>query len=395
MQFTHEHREIQKTLHRFIDEEINPHVDEWEADEIFPAHEVFKKMGKLGLLGLCKPEEYGGAGLDYSYSLAMAEALGHIHCGGVPMAIGVQTDMCTPALARHGSEELKRNFLAPAIAGDMVGCIGVSEPAAGSDVSGIKTTARKDGDDYVITGQKMWITNSLQADWMCMLVNTGEGQSGAGGNPHKNKSLVMVPMRDGPGGKLTKGIEVAQKIRKIGMHSSDTGLIYFDEVRVPQRYRIGAEGQGFIYQMQQFQEERLWCAASTLESLNHCIQWTIDYAQERKLFGATLADQQWVQFKLAELKTEVEALRALTYRACDLYVNGQDVLELASMAKLKAGRLNREVPDTCLQFWGGMGFTLENKVSRMYRDGRLASIGGGADEVMLGILAKLMGIAKR
>lgn len=395
MQFTHEHHEIQKTLKRFIDEEINPHVDEWEAAEIFPAHEVFKKMGNLGLLGLCKPEEYGGQGLDYSYSLAMAEALGHIHCGGVPMAIGVQTDMCTPALARYGSEELKRQFLAPAIAGDMVGCIGVSEPAAGSDVSGIKSVARKDGDDYVITGQKMWITNSLQADWMCMLVNTGEGQSGAGGNPHKNKSLVMVPMRDGPGGKLTKGIEVAQKIRKIGMHSSDTGLIYFDEVRVPQRYRIGAEGQGFIYQMQQFQEERLWCAASTLESLNHCIQWTIDYAQERKLFGATLADQQWVQFKLAELKTEVEALRALTYRACDLYVNGQDVLELASMAKLKAGRLNREVPDTCLQFWGGMGFTLENKVSRMYRDGRLASIGGGADEVMLGILAKLMGIAKR
>ena len=395
MQFTHEHREIQKTLKRFIDEEINPHVDEWEAAEIFPAHEVFKKMGNLGLLGLCKPEEYGGQGLDYSYSLAMAEALGHIHCGGVPMAIGVQTDMCTPALARYGSEELKRQFLAPAIAGDMVGCIGVSEPAAGSDVSGIKSVARKDGDDYVITGQKMWITNSLQADWMCMLVNTGEGQSGAGGNPHKNKSLVMVPMRDGPGGKLTKGIEVAQKIRKIGMHSSDTGLIYFDEVRVPQRYRIGAEGQGFIYQMQQFQEERLWCAASTLESLNHCIQWTIDYAQERKLFGSTLADQQWVQFKLAELKTEVEALRALTYRACDLYVSGQDVLELASMAKLKAGRLNREVPDTCLKIWGGMGFTLENKVSRMYRDGRLASIGGGADEVMLGILAKLMGIAKR
>ena len=389
MQFTHEHREIQKTLKRFIDEEINPHVDEWEAAEIFPAHEVFKKMGNLGLLGLCKPEEYGGQGLDYSYSLAMAEALGHIHCGGVPMAIGVQTDMCTPALARYGSDELKRNFLAPAIAGDMVGCIGVSEPAAGSDVSGIKSVARKDGDDYVITGQKMWITNSLQADWMCMLVNTGEGPV------HKNKSLVMVPMRDGPNGKLTKGIEVAQKIRKIGMHSSDTGLIYFDEVRVPQRYRIGAEGQGFIYQMQQFQEERLWCAASTLESLNHCIQWTIDYAQERKLFGSTLADQQWVQFKLAELKTEVEALRALTYRACDLYVNGQDVLELASMAKLKAGRLNREVPDTCLQFWGGMGFTLENKVSRMYRDGRLASIGGGADEVMLGILAKLMGIAKR
>jgi citronellyl-CoA dehydrogenase len=387
MQFSHEHLEIQKTLKRFIDEKINPHVDEWEAAEIFPAHEVFKGLGDLGLLGLTKPEQFGGAGLDYSYSMAMTETLGHIHCGGVPMAIGVQTDMATPALARFGSDELRREFLAPAIAGDMVACIGVSEPGAGSDVAAIKSVARKDGDDYVITGQKMWITNSLQADWMCMLVNTGEGPV------HKNKSLVIVPMREN--GKLRKGIEVAQKIRKIGMNSSDTGLIYFDEVRVPQRNRIGVEGQGFIYQMQQFQEERLWAAASCLQALTNCIDWTIEWAQERKLFGAALADQQWVQFKLAEMKTEVESLRALTYRAGELYVSGQDVLELASMAKLKAGRLNRLVPDTCLQFWGGMGFTWENKVSRMFRDGRLASIGGGADEVMLQILARTMGIAKR
>jgi citronellyl-CoA dehydrogenase len=387
MQWTHEHQEIQKTLKRFIDAEINPHVDEWEAAEIFPAHEVFKKMGKLGLLGLTKPEAHGGAGLDYSYSLAMAEGLGHIECGGIPMAIGVQTDMCTPALARFGSEELQREFLAPAIAGDMVGCIGVSEPGAGSDVSGVKSRARKDGDDYVITGQKMWITNSLQADWMCMLVNTGEGPV------HKNKSLVMVPLREN--GKLRKGIEVAKKIKKIGMNSSDTGLLYFDEVRVPQRNRIGAEGQGFIYQMQQFQEERLWAAASCLQSLSNCIEWTVGWAQERKMFGSTLADQQWVQYKLAEMKTDLESLRALTYRACELYVDGQDVLELASMAKLQAGRLNRTIPDGCLQFWGGMGYTWENKVSRMFRDGRLGSIGGGADEVMLGIIAKTMGVAKR
>ena len=387
MQFTHEHREIQKTLKRFIDEQINPHVDEWEAAEMFPAHEVFKAMGNLGLLGLTKPEAYGGAGLDYSYSLAMAETLGHIHCGGIPMAIGVQTDMCTPAWARFGSEELRAQCRAPAISGAAVGCIGVSEPGAGSDVSAITTVARKDGDDYVISGQKMWITNSLQADWMCMLVNTSDGPA------HKNKSLVMVPLREN--GKPVKGFEVGQKIKKIGMNSSDTGLLFFDEVRVPQRYRIGAEGAGFVYQMQQFQEERLWCAASTLQSLSNAIQWTVDYAQERKLFGATLADQQWVQFKLAELKTEVECLRALTYQACEHYIAGEDVTEWATMAKLKAGRLNREVPDICLQFWGGMGFTWDNKVSRMYRDGRLASIGGGADEVMLGILAKTMGIAKK
>jgi citronellyl-CoA dehydrogenase len=389
MQFTHEHREVQKTLKRLIDEDINPHVDEWEDAGIFPAHEVFKKLGNLGLLGLTKPQAYGGAELDYSYSLAMAETLGHIHCGGVPMAIGVQTDMCSPALARFGSPELCAEFLVPAIAGDMVGCIGVSEPGAGSDVSAIKSHARKDGDDYIISGQKMWITNSLQADWMCMLVNTGEGPA------HKNKSLVMVPMREGRGGKLTPGIEVAKKIRKIGMNSSDTGLIYFDEVRVPQRNRIGGEGQGFIYQMQQFQEERLWAAASTLQGLNNCIEDTIAYAQERKLFGASLADQQWVQFKLAEMKTDVEALRALTYRACDLYVQGQDVTELASMAKLMAGRLNRSVTDGCLQFWGGMGYSYETRISRAFRDGRLGSIGGGADEVMLGILSKIMGIAKR
>ena len=389
MKLTHEHEQIRDTLKRYIDEHINPHVDEWEEAEMFPAHQVFKGLGDLGLLGLTKPVEYGGMGLDYSYSMVMAETLGLINCGGVPMAIGVQTDMCTPALARFGSDELKRQYLAPAIAGDMVGCIGVSEPSAGSDVSAIRSSARKDGDDYVITGQKMWITNSLQADWMCMLVNTG------GDNPHKNKSLILVPMREGPGGPLRKGISVARKIRKIGMHSSDTGLIYFDEVRVPQRNLIGAEGHGFIYQMQQFQEERLWAAANALSALDGCIRDTIEWARERKMFGATLLDQQWVQFKLVELQTEVEALRALTWSAGERSVAGDDVLQWARMGKLKAGRLMREVADTCLQFWGGMGFASESRVSRLYRDGRLGSIGGGADEVMMGIIAKTMGMAKR
>jgi len=379
MQFTQEHQELRRSLKRFIDAEINPFVDEWEEAGIFPAHELFKKMGGLGFLGLCKPEEYGGQGLDYSYSMVMAEALGDITCGGVPMAIGVQTDMCTPALARFGSDELRREFLAPAIAGDMVGCIGVSEASGGSDVASIRTTARKDGDDYVINGSKMWITNSLQADWICLLANTSEGA------PHRNKTLIIVPMK-------AKGVSIAKKIRKIGMNSSDTGLIYFDDVRVPQRHAIGQEGMGFTYQMMQFQEERLWCAANALQGLNNCIDWTIEWARERKTFGMNLIDNQYVHFKLAELKTEVEALRALTYRACELYIGGKDVTELASMAKLKAGRLLRTVPDACLQFWGGMGYTWENPVSRMYRDGRLGSIGGGADEVMLGIIAKLMGI---
>ena len=377
MQLTHEHEELKRNLKRFIDDEINPHVNEWEKAEIFPAHEVFKKLGNLGYLGLTKPEAYGGAGLDYSYAVVMAEALGHINCGALPMAIGVQTDMCTPALARFGSDALRAEFLAPAIAGDMVGCIGVSEPGAGSDVAAVKTTARKDGDDYIINGGKMWITNSLQADWMCLLANTSEGPA------HKNKSLIMVPMN-------TPGITVAKKIRKIGMMASDTGLIHFDDVRVPQRNRIGEEGMGFTYQMQQFQEERLWCAANAIQSLTNCIEQTIAYTGERMLFGQSVLDNQSVHFKLAELKTEVEALRALTYMATEHYLAGQDVTEWASMAKLKAGRLLRTVPDSCLQYWGGMGFTWDNLVSRLYRDGRLASIGGGADEVMLGIISKYM-----
>ena len=377
MQLTHEHEELKRNLKRFIDDEINPHVDEWEKAEIFPAHEVYKKLGNLGYLGLTKPEAYGGSGLDYSYAVVMAEALGHINCGALPMAIGVQTDMCTPALARFGSDALRAEFLAPAIAGDMVGCIGVSEPGAGSDVAAVKTTARKDGDDYIINGGKMWITNSLQADWMCLLANTSEGPA------HKNKSLIMVPMN-------TPGITVAKKIRKIGMMASDTGLIHFDDVRVPQRNRIGEEGMGFTYQMQQFQEERLWCAANAIQSLTNCIEQTIAYTGERMLFGQSVLDNQSVHFKLAELKTEVEALRALTYMATEHYLAGQDVTEWASMAKLKAGRLLRTVPDSCLQYWGGMGFTWDNLVSRLYRDGRLASIGGGADEVMLGIISKYM-----
>ncbi|MFM7697437.1 MAG: acyl-CoA dehydrogenase family protein [Limnohabitans sp.] len=377
MQLTHEHEELKRNLKRFIDDEINPHVDEWEAAEIFPAHEVFGKLGALGYLGLTKPEAYGGSGLDYSYSVVLAEALGHIHCGALPMAVGVQTDMATPALARFGSQALCEEFLAPAISGQAVACIGVSEPHAGSDVSAIKTTARKDGDDYIINGGKMWITNSLQADWMCLLANTSEGAA------HKNKSLIILPMD-------TPGITRAKKIRKIGMMASDTGLIHFDDVRVPQRYRIGEEGMGFTYQMMQFQEERLWAAANAIQGLMNCIDQTIEYTRERKAFGKSVLDNQVVHFTLAELKTEVECLRALTYMATEHYIQGKDVTEWASMAKLKAGRLLRSIPDACLQYWGGMGYTWDNPVSRMYRDGRLASIGGGADEVMLGIISKFM-----
>ena len=378
MQFTPEHDELRRTVEKFCAQEINPQVDDWEEAGIFPAHEVFRKLGALGLLGLTKPEEFGGAALDYSYSVVMAEALGTCRCGGVPMAIGVQTDMATPALARFGSDELRREFLAPAIAGEMVACIGVSEPSAGSDVAAIRTTARKDGGDYVINGGKLWITSGTQADWMCCLASTSDGK------PHRNKSLIVLPMK-------TAGVKVERKLRKIGMNSSDTAQIFFEDVRVPQRYRIGKEGEGFMYQMLQFQEERLYAAAAGLVAKERMIEETIEYTRQRKAFGQSILDNQVVHFRLAELKTEVEMLRALTYRAADLMLKGEDVTMLASMAKLKSGRLSREISDACLQYYGGMGFMNETSISRAYRDTRLGSIGGGADEVMLSIICKHMG----
>ncbi len=377
MKFTPEHEQIADTVRKFVAKELNPHVPEWEAAQEFPSHEVFKKLGDLGLLGIKYPSEYGGMGLDFSYSMVMAEALGDCSCGGVPMAIGVQTDMATPALARFGSDELRREYLAPTIAGDYVACLGVSEAGGGSDVAAAKTSARKEGGDYVINGSKMWITNGLKADWCCLLANTSEG------SPHRNKSLIVVPM-DAPG--ITK-----QKIRKIGMDSSDTAQLFFDNVRVPQRHLIGQEGMGFTFQMLQFQEERLWGAASSLRGLDRIIDATIEYTRQRQAFGKSILDNQVVHYRLAELRTEVEALRALTYRAVEDYVAGKDVTRLASMAKLKCGRLVREVSDSCLQYWGGMGFTWDNPLARAYRDGRLVSIGGGADEIMLGIIAKLEG----
>ncbi len=378
MIYSEQHRELMRSVAKFCETEINPHVDEWEKAGIFPAHEVFKKMGDQGFLGIHKPEKFGGLGLDYSYEVAFCEALGASRSGSITMAIGVQTDMATPALARHGSDDLREEFLKPSITGDYVACLGVSEVGAGSDVASIETRARKDGDDYVIDGGKMWTTNGTQADWMCLLANTGDGPV------HRNKTLICLPMK-------TKGVQIARKLDKLGMRASDTAQIFFDGVRVPQRYRVGEEGMGFIYQMQQFQEERLWAAAGGLVKMERAIADTIEYTRNRIAFGQSILDNQVVHYKLAELQTKVELLRSLVYRAVEEYINGADITKLASMAKLTVGRLQREVADSCLQYYGGMGFMNETEITRFYRDGRLTSIGGGADEIMLAIICKLMG----
>ncbi|MFO1115887.1 MAG: acyl-CoA dehydrogenase family protein [Beijerinckiaceae bacterium] len=380
MILTQEHEELRRSLRRFVQSEIDPHADAWEEAEIFPAHELFRKAGAAGFLGITKPAEYGGLGLDYSYSLVAAEEWGRALAGGVATALGVQTDMATPALAKHGSDALRREFLAPAIAGEMVAAIGVSEEGAGSDVASIRTRARRDGDDYVISGSKMWITNGTQADWICLLANTSDGQ------PHRNKSLIVVPMK-------SKGVSVARKLKKLGLHASDTAQIFFDEVRVPVRNRIGEEGRGFIYQMEQFQEERLYAAAKAVSMLETAIDITVEYTQGRKAFGKPLIDMQTIQHRIAAMHAEVEALRAITWSAAEIYIGGGDVTQKASIAKYLAGKLALDIPNACLQFWGGQGYMWESRISRIMRDIRLTAIGGGANEIMLQVIAKNMGLS--
>ena len=386
MELTAEHEELRRSALKFVETEINPFANEWEENEIFPAGELFKKLGNQGFLGITKPEKYGGTGLDYTYGAVLNEAIAHSACGGVPMAIGVQTDMATPALARFGSEKLCNEFLRPSISGDYVACLGVSEPSAGSDVAAIKTNAIKEGSDYVINGSKMWITNGTQADWMCMLANTDPNAK----NKHFNKSLICIPLKKD--GKRVQGVTINRKLKKMGMNSSDTAEIFFDDVRVPQENLIGEEGQGFVYQMLQFQEERLFAALGGYTGCELAIQETIEYTRQRKTFGKPILDNQIVHYRLSELMTEVEALRALTWKAIEIHVNGGDCTKLASMSKLKATRLSRQVNDACLQYWGGMGYMDESPISRRFRDGRLGSIGGGSDEVMLGIISKYLDI---
>lgn len=379
---THEHQELRRTTRRFIDEEINPNIDAWEEQQEMPLHDLFAKMGQAGLLGISRPPEFGGLGLDFTYEMAFAEEMGHAHAQGVSTAVGVQSNMCTPALAKYGSDELRREFLSPTIAGDMVGCIGVTEQGSGSDVSNVKTVARRDGDDYVINGGKLYITNGMQADWMCCLANTDDDNG-----PHRNKTLIVLPMD-------AKGVS-RHKLNKLGLHCSDTAQIFFDDVRVPQRHRIGEENQGFIYQMEQFQEERLYVVARTITHIEDIMQETIEYTSDRKAFGRSILDNQVVHYKIAEMQSKLEALRALLYRATEQYADGEDVTKLTSMAKYLAGTYAAEMPPQLLQYWGGQGFMAENRITRVYRDLRLVGIGGGASEVMLQVVAKQMGILPR
>ncbi len=383
MEFTAEHDQFRKVVRSFIESEINPYVDQWEADRIFPAHELFPKLAEIGAFGLEYDEEYGGQGADHSYTLVLAEELGYAtNCAGVPMAIAVQANMATPSLHKFGSHDLKMRYLKPAMEGEMVCSVAISEPDAGSDVAGIRTRAVRDGDDWVINGRKMWITNGTQADWICLLARTSD----EGG--FQGMSQIIVPTD-------TPGFSVGRKIEKMGNHSSDTAELVFEDVRVPVSNTIGEVGTGFQQQMMQFQDERLVGSYMAAMGARRALERTIEYLRVREAFGKPLLANQYLQYNLAELIAEVDMLIVYNREAARRFTNGENVTREATIAKLKVGKLARQVADAVVQYHGGMGYAEENWPARYMRDVRLIAIGGGADEVMLRIISLLEGMGKK
>lgn len=380
MPFTAEHDEFRRMVRSFVENEINPRVPGWEEAEWIPLHDVFAQMAELGMLGLEYDPAYGGQGADHLFTMILAEEFARADHGSIGMALGVVTDMATPSLHRFGTHEQKERFLTPVLRGEQVCSIAVTEPDAGSDVASIRTRAVRDGDDWVINGSKMYITNSLQADWMCVLARTSD-EGGYGG-----MSQIIVPTDVG-------GFEVSRKLDKLGMRASDTGLLNFDDVRVPVGNTIGTEGMGFQQQMAQFVIERMWATYGTAASCRLALERTRDYLAQRVVFNKPLLKHQYVQFKLAELAAEVDMLAEYNLVIAERHNQGQDVTRMATIAKFKAGRVQREVADWVLQFHGGIGYMSETWTARFLRDGRLTSIGAGADEVMLQILARLDGFA--
>ena len=360
-----------------MEKELAPHAEEWEEAGTFP-REVFTKMGKLGFFGLKYPEKYGGAELDYWYTVVFAEELCRSRMGGLNMCIMVQTDMATPALSELGTEEQKQEFLVPAIKGEKIAAIGVTEPDAGSDVASIKTTARRVGDEYIINGSKTFITNGTRADFINLAVRTG-------GEGYMGISFILFPTD-------VKGFSVGKRLKKMGLHTADSCELFFDDCHVPVRYLLGEENQGFIYIMTQFQGERLIAAVNVVSSMQLMWDEAVDYAKKRTVFGKPISKYQVWRHEFVDLLTEIEAARQLTYHACDLYNRGKNPIKEISMAKLFAGELALKVASRCVQVHGGYGYTEDYEICRAYRDTRLITIGGGTSEIMKEIIRRIVGL---
>ena len=380
--FTDEHEQLRESIHRFVVAELAPHALEWERDT-FP-DSVFRRMGELGFLGLDKPPAYGGQGGDYATSLVLAEEMAHVGSGGVAMGVAVQTDMCLPPLLALGTEAQKQEWAVPAIAGQRILCLGITEPDAGSDVSGIRTRAVHDPDagEYVINGSKTYITNGHRADAIILVTKTGEGGSDS---RHDGFTLLIVPM-DAP------GVVREKKLAKLGMHSSDTALLAFSDVRVPESAVLGEAGKGFYHIMWELQGERLIAAAGAVAGGQQAFDRTLAYAQERRAFGRPIGHFQVIRHKFAEMATKLETARQMVYTTAWRFQNGDYPVREITMAKLYASRIAVEVADECIQIHGGAGYMQEVGIERIWRDLRLNRIGAGTDEIMLDVIGRSYGL---
>ena len=374
--FTPEHEAFRKSVRQWVEKELTPHALEWDRAGIFP-REVFTQAGELGFLGMNHDVKYGGSGLDYWYVTAFCEELVRSHNAGVNMALMVQSQMATPIINEIGTDEQKRLFLEPALRGEKIAALGVSEPGAGSDVANLKTTARRVGDDYVINGSKMWITNGTRCDFITLAVRTGE--PGYGG-----VSLLTFPTD-------VKGFQVSKKLDKVGNLSSDTAILFFEDCKVPVRYLLGEENEGFYHVMTNFQGERLTAAIAAVAAMDQMIAGAIKYGHERSAFGKPIIKFQVWRHKFVELLSQMEAARRLTYHAIELFEAKENPVKEISMAKLVAGDLAQRVAYDCQQFYGGMGYIEETEIARAWRDVRLITIGGGTSEIMKEIISKLSG----
>ncbi|HDP79595.1 MAG TPA: acyl-CoA dehydrogenase [Spirochaetes bacterium] len=377
MYFDETHEAFRASLRKFVDNEINPYIDEWE-ETTAPLHMLFKKMGDLGFLGIRYDPAYGGQGLDYWFETVLLEEIGRIKGLGVATAIAVQTNMATPAIAEFGSEYLKETYLKPAIAGDMVSAIAVTEPDAGSDVAALRTKAVKKDGYYLLNGSKTYITNGTQADFLTLLARTSDEPG------YHSFGLFVVPTK-------LPGFNVSKKLSKLGLHSSDTAELFFDDMKIPAENLIGEEREGFIYQMKQFQHERFAVLPGIHVCVREMVDATADYLRQRVVFGKPLITKQVLRHRLAGWLMRNEALKQLTYHIVRLKTAGLDVTREVSMAKVLAGQLVAEVASGCMQMYGGIGFMNETLISRYYRDSRIMSIGAGADEVMYEVVARLEG----
>lgn len=376
--FTEEHDELRKVVRRFVEKEVAPYVNEWEQQGAFPL-EILKRMGDLGFLGLKYPVEMGGQGGDYFAAIVFAEELAKCGCGGVPMAIAVQTDMATPPIAEFGNEDQIKRFLTPAIKGEKLAAIGISEPNHGSDVASIETRAGRDGDDWIINGSKMFITNGPRADFVTLVVRTSNEPG------YKGISIFLVEL-DSP------GVSVSKELKKVGMRSSDTAELIFDNVRVPHANLLGEEGKGFAYIMWELQGERMISAAGSVAMAEYIYEYAVDYAKSRKQFDQSVIDFQVIAHLLAEMKTEIEVCKELTYATAYQFSQGKVLSKEISMTKLAAAQMAHWVADRALQILGGNGYMTEFPIERLWRDTRLHRIGAGADEVMKEIISKQLGL---